>query len=153
MSGGKNTGAPWSMIIIAMAFGIVIVGLANMDRVIWNWTSHGERLPGQVVDLSSFRTSPGATYLTFVPRVKFTDPGGQPREMNVANGSRYYDFRLGDRVTVLWRAETQSIAIDLPFKRSFGMQIFLWGLTLVGLALLGFALWMALERVRLRKRY
>lgn len=146
-------GPPWPVIIMCFAFGLIMIGLGNIDRVIWDWSSHGEPVQGRVLDVSSHRSSRDATYLTFVPRVSFTDPGGQAREMSVANGSRYYDFRNGDRVTVLWRAETQSIAIDLPFQRAFSMQILLWGLTILGVAMIGLGLFFWREGVQSRKRY
>jgi len=145
-------GPPWPVIAICVAFGLIMIGLGNMDRVIWTQTSYGEKLPGQVIEMSSFRTSRDATYLTFVPRVKFTDPGGQDREMSVKNGSRYYEFRKGDRVTVLWRADSQSIAIDLPFTRSWGMQILLWGLTVLGVGMICLGLFFWREGVQSAKR-
>ena len=70
--------------------------------------------------MHSRRTQPTDTYLTFLPRVAFMDPGGAPREMSVKRDPTHYNFRKRDRVTALWRAESQSIAIDLPFKRLFG---------------------------------
>lgn len=150
--GTPLSGPPWPIIAICMAFGLIMIGLGNMDRVIWDWTSHGEKVSGRVLDVSSFRSSRDATYLTYVPRVSFTDPGGQAREMSVGNGSRYYNFRNGDRVTVLWRGETQTIAIDLPFKRAFSMSILLWGLTILGLAMIGLAVYFWIEGLRARRR-
>lgn len=148
----KHKTMPWSLIVILLLIGTVLTGLGNMDRMIWNWTSYGQPVPGRVVEMHSRRTQPSDTYLTFLPRVTFTDPGGQPREMSVKQGSVHYDFRKGDRVTVLWRPETQTIAIDVPFKRQFGTSVMMWGFTLVGVAMLLTGIWFALQRLLARRK-
>lgn len=147
----KPNTMPWSLIVILLVIGTVIAGLGNIDRMIWSWTSHGEPLAGRVVEMHSRRTQPTDSYLTFLPRVAFTDPGGQPREMSVKQGSVHYDFRKGDRVTVLWRPDTQTIAIDVPFQRHFGTAVMMWAFTLVGGAMVAAALAFAVQRWRARR--
>lgn len=132
--GSKRSPMPWGPIGILFAIGVVFLFLGNLDRIFWSMTRDGAQVPGRVVDMHSRRTDPSDTYLTFIPRVEFTDPGGQKREMSVKRGSTHYDFRRGDRVTVLWRAHNQTIAIDLPFKRHFGTSIIMWFFTLMGAA-------------------
>ncbi|RLJ59983.1 uncharacterized protein DUF3592 [Litoreibacter meonggei] len=139
---------PWSLILILFGIGMGLLFLGNIDRLIWSLTRDGEQVSGRVVDMHSRRTQPTDTYLTFLPRVAFTDPGGVPREMSVKRGSTHYNFRRGDKVTVLWRAESQSIAIDLPFKRHFGTWLVLGLTTLVGVAMVVASLWFAFGRWR-----
>ncbi|SFR51257.1 DUF3592 domain-containing protein [Litoreibacter janthinus] len=143
---------PWGVIAICFALGLVFLGMGNADRVFWHLTSVGDPVPGRVVETRSHRVSPRDTYLTFTPRVEFTDPGGVQREMNVETGSSHYNFRKGDRVTVLWRAEDQSIAIELPFKRHFGLSILLWTFTLIGAGLVLLSFWFIFGRWRGRRR-
>ena len=151
----KSTGsgpAPWSLIAILFGIGLVLLFLGNIDRLIWSMTRDGEQVSGRVVDMQSRRVSPSDTYLTFLPRVEFTDPGGVPREMSVKRGSTHYNFRRGEKVTVLWRADSQSIAIDLPFKRHFGISILMWVITLLGAAMVLTSLWFTFGRWRARPR-
>ncbi|MEP3345234.1 MAG: DUF3592 domain-containing protein [Litoreibacter sp.] len=142
----------WGLIGILLGIGLVFLFLGNLDRIIWSFTNHGERVAGRVVDMHSSRIPASNTYLTYVPRVEFTDPGGQERVMSVSSGSSHYDFRKGDRVTVLWRPATQTIAIDIPFRRHFGMSIMLWGLTLLGLAAVFAAGWHLFGGIMHRRR-
>ena len=137
---------PWGIIGICFAIGVGFLFLGNVDRIIWNLTQSGEQLSGRVVDMYSRRTQPTGTYLTFLPRVAFTDPGGVAREMSVKTGSTYYNFRKGEKVTVLWRSETQSIAIKVPFQRSFGTAIVMWVFTLIGAAMFLASIWFIILR-------
>lgn len=149
MTSSKSGPMPWSFILILFGIGTVILFLGNIDRLIWSLTRDGEAVAGRVVEMHSRRTQPSDTHLTFLPRVAFTDPGGIPREMSVKRGSTRYNFRKGDRVTVLWRAESQSIAIDLPFQRHFGTWIALGAFTLIGAAMILASLWFAFRRWRI----
>ncbi len=142
----KRSPKSWGLIGIFFAIGVGFLFLGNIDRIIWSMTRDGAQVPGRVVDMHSRRTDPSDTFLTFIPRVTFTDPGGLEREMSVKRGSTHYDFRKGDRVTVLWRAENQTIAIDLPFKRHFATSIIMWVFTLVGAAALLASIWFSSGR-------
>lgn len=150
--GNKRSPTPWGIIGILFAIGVVLLFLGNIDRIIWSMTRDGAQVPGRVVAMHSRRTDPSDTFLTFIPRVAFTDPGGQEREMSVKRGSTHYDFRKGDRVTVLWRAQSQTIAIDLPFKRHFATSIIMWVFTLVGAAGLLASIVFTFGRWRARRR-
>lgn len=148
MAKSKGGPMPWSLILIIFAIGATVLFLGNIDRLIWSMTRDGEQVAGRVVEMHSRRTQPTDTYLTFLPRVAFTDPGGVPREMSVKRGSSHYNFRKGDRVTVLWRAESQSIAIDLPFQRNLGTSLVLGAFTLIGAVMIPASLWFAFGRWR-----
>ncbi|WP_298256596.1 DUF3592 domain-containing protein [uncultured Litoreibacter sp.] len=135
----KATARPpksWLTICGFLVVGVLLIFVGNVDRIIWNMSRDGAQVSGRVVEMRSIRNSPSDNFLTFLPRVEFTDPGGQERVMSVKRGSQRYDFRKGDRVTVLWRADSQTIAIDLPLKRHVAVSIGLWLLTFVGAALL-----------------
>jgi hypothetical protein len=137
---------PWSIIGICFAIGVGFLFLGNVDRIIWSLTQNGAHISGRVLDMHSRRTQPSDTYITFLPRVAFTDPGGVPREMSVKRGSTHYNFRKGDKVTVLWRAETQSIAIYVPFQRQFGTALVMWVFTIVGGAMFFASIWFTIMR-------
>ena len=148
----KSSPMPWGPIGILFAIGVVFLFLGNIDRLIWSATRHGEHVSGRVVDMHIRRTQSSDTYLTYIPRVAFTDPGGVEREMSVKKGSVHYDFRKGERVTVLWRPVSQTIAIDIPFQRHFGTSIVMWVFTLVGAAGFLASIWFTLGRFLARKR-
>lgn len=147
----KSSPMPWGLIGVLFLIGVAFLFFGNIDRLIWAATRDGIHVPGRVVEMHSRRTQPTDTYLTFLPRVEFTDPGGQERVMSVKRGSVHYDFRKGDRVTVLWRPKTQSIAIDIPFQRHWGTSIIMWVFTLIGGAGLLASLWFTIGRWRARR--
>ncbi len=149
---GKASPMPWGPIAIFFLIGVCFLFLGNIDRLFWSATRHGEHVSGRVIDVHVRRTQPTDTYLTYLPRVAFTDPGGVPREMSVKQGSTHYNFRKGERVTVLWRPESQTIAIDTPFQRHFGTAIVMWLFTIVGGAMLLASIWFTLGRFFSRKK-
>lgn len=153
MSKGKGA-APrsWLVVGICFALGVVLMSLGNVDRAIWSMSSYGEPVAGRVIDMHSIRATSGDPTLSFLPRVSFTDPGGIDREITVKAGSPDYNFRKGDRVTVLWRAENQTISIQLPFQRHWAVAIVMWVFTAVGIVLLLAAFWFVLLRIFLAWR-
>ncbi|EPX80221.1 DUF3592 domain-containing protein [Litoreibacter arenae] len=142
----KGVRPPWAVITLCFVLGLPLLGAGNADRVFWQLTSSGEPVPGRIVETRSHRVSPSDGYLTFTPRVEFTDPGGVLREMSVKSGSSHYNFRKGDRVTVLWRAQDQSIAIQVPFKRHLGLAAVMWTFTFAGAVMVLASIWFIVVR-------
>ena len=116
---------PWGFIAVLLVLGVAFVSFGNADRIFWRITSHGAKLPGVVVDVRAYR-QPENTYLTYVPKVAFRDPAGAIRIMETRNGSIHYDFENDQPVMVLWRKNSETIAIDLPFQRKLGTSIIMW---------------------------
>ncbi len=139
---------PWGVIAILLAIGVVFVGFGNADRLFWNWTSHGAKLPGLVVDVRSYRL-PDNTYPTYVPKIAFRDPDGKIRVMETKRGSVHYDFEREQPVRVLWRENSETIAIDLPFQRKLGTSIVMWVFTAVGAASWLGGIWLIMRRIHL----
>lgn len=136
----------WGRIALCALAGVVMLGLGSVDRVLWSLSQSGVPVAAQVIETRSTRSASDPTVLLFTPRLSFTDPGGQPREMSVRDGSPRYDFRRGDRVTVLWRGQSQDIAIALPRDRPLAVTVLSWALLLAGAALVLAALWFTLKR-------
>lgn len=144
----KEYRPPWGVIGVLLAIGIVFTGFGNADRLFWRLTSHGAELPGIVVDNRAYR-GPDQTYATYVPKVAFRDPAGQVRVMEVRRGSAHYDFEKDTPVRVLWRENSQTIAIDIPFERKLGTSIVLWLFTAIGMTCWLGAIWLLIRRIYL----
>ena len=136
----------WGRITVFLLVGIVFVGFGNADRVFWKLTSHGAQLPGLVVDVRSYRL-PEQTHLTFVPKVAFRDPSGQVRILETRTGSAYYDFEIDQPVRVLWRDNSETIAIDLPFQRRIATSVVLTLFSAIGLVAWCWGIWLIMRRI------
>lgn len=141
------SGAPqWGLITLVLAIGIVFVGFGNADRIFWRMTSHGAKLPGLVTEVRSYY-QPDATYATYVPKIAFRDPAGQVRIMETRRGSVHYDFAKDQPVMVLWRENSDTIAVDLPFQRKLGTSIVMWLFTTVGCVTWSWGIWLIMRRI------
>lgn len=138
----------WGVIALLLAMGVVFVGFGNADRVFWRMTAHGGTVPGLVVDVRSYRP-PESAHALHVPTVAFRDDAGKIRVMEPARGARRLAFEVDQMVLVEWRAATQTIAVDLPFRRTLVTSIVMSLFTAIGVVAWGGGIWLIFRRARM----
>lgn len=139
--------APWVLIILMLTVAIFFITAGFSDRIFWHLSSqNGLRIDGVVTDMHSYRNEDNS-YLKYMPTVTFIDPHGQRQNMQVKNASWRFNFKPGERVTVLWRANGKKISIYTKFKRPLGQAIILSIFVIIGFIFLCSSTYMMLHRM------